>query len=485
MSVRTGRLRGALAAMASLALLVSHGAAANSRALLIGVGTYELPNNDLPGIDLDIDNMRRVAQTLGFAPEEIQVLSDDRATYAGVNSALAGWLRNGVGPSDRVLVYFSGHGTRVPDPRPDNPAAIDDALVLHDARLARIAGRASLKNVLLGREFGQALALIPSRNVLVLIDACHSGTATRSLRLGNLSLGVDSGSIKHLSYPGEPASLPTRALRVNADPQNYAALSAARDNEFAVATSRGGLFTLGVVDAIQSAARQGLRPSVDDLRGTVSTYIESHTDEQSRHHPVTDGNPQLIRGALSVVPVREGHGPTWRALESLSTQGDTLQVSTPARQRAVGEEISLDVQVPHGGFLNIVAVDAEDQGTVLYPNRYSPANEVSAGAFHFPTPEMDFLLRAAAPLGPTLVVALLTEHRVNLLELGVEGRDAAGKLQQAFTGVGATATRAIAVEARHRSLTAGALTLDVTAAATAGAAAVPTAYPASAGGHAP
>jgi len=74
-------------------------------------------------------------------------------------------------------------------------------------------------------------------------------------------------------------------------------------------------------------------------------------------------------------------------------------------------------------------------------------NEVKAGHFKFPTAEMNFVLRASEPLGPSLVVAFLTDKPVNLLELGVEGRDAAGHMEQVFTEVSARATRALVVEA--------------------------------------
>jgi hypothetical protein len=147
--------------------------------LLIGVGTYQLPNNDLPGIDLDIENMKHVAQIMGFAAET-KVLFNDEATYAGVKQALTVWLRDGVGPNDRIahLLQWSR------DPGAGSPTgsvgASDDALVLHDVRRATVGGHPSLGNVLLGYEFGAALAAIPSQHVLVLVDACHSGTATRT-----------------------------------------------------------------------------------------------------------------------------------------------------------------------------------------------------------------------------------------------------------------------------------------------------------------
>jgi hypothetical protein len=453
-------LLAALLACAALGLAPAGPALAVSKALLIGIGTYALPNNDLPGIDLDIENMKHVSQLMGFGAADTKVLFNDQATYAGVKAALTGWLRDGVGPTDRVLIYFSGHGTRVPDPRPDRVGEVDDALVMHDVRRASTNGHPSLANVLLGYEFGAALAAIPSRHVLVLVDACHSGTATRTLALGNRRLGEGFGAIKYFSYDGAPSGL-TRALRVDNGAENYAAVSAARDDEFAIATAHGGLFTLAVLDAIDRASRDAQNPTVEDLRSATAAYIEQHTDEQSRHHPTTDGNQRLIKGELALIPLHDGNGPTWSALQALAKQGVALSVSAAATQVGVGDPIVLETVLPRSGFLNVVAVDSQDRTTVLYPNRYAPTNEVAAGTFRFPTASMDFDLRAAEPLGPTLVVAFLTDRKVNLLDLGIEGRDAAGKMQQTFTEVTARATRAISVEARQQGFAAGSMTITV------------------------
>jgi len=452
-----------LCALATGLLLGARAADARPRALLIGVG--DVPNNALPAIDLDIDNMRNVAVDMGFAPGDIKVLFNEQATYASVRQALATWVRDGVGPDDHVLIYFSGHGTRVPDPSPGNVSGVDDALVLHDVRRTHIQGRATLKNVLIGHEFGAALAAIPSRDVLVLVDACHSGTATRTLTLGNRRLGVGSGYMKFYSYPGMPTGT-TRGLRslASAD-ENYAALAAARDDEFAVGTEQGGLFTLGVVDAIQSASREGKHPTVADLRVSTTAYIAAHTDEQSRHHPVADGNERLIRGELALLPLRDGRGPTWQALAALAAQGEPLTLAGAGagagRSVRLGEQIVLGVTLPRGGFLNVVQVDSQDRATVLYPNKYATTNEVKAGLFQFPTADMNFVLKASEPVGPALVVAFLTEKPVNLLQLGIEGRDTAGQMQQLFTEVSARATRALTVEARTSQFAAGTLTVTV------------------------
>jgi hypothetical protein len=74
---------------------------------------------------------------------------------------------------------------------------------------------------------------------------------------------------------------------------------------------------------------------------------------------------------------------------------------------------------------------------------------------------MKFVVRAAEPLGPSLVVAFLTDKPVSLLELGVEGRDAAGKMEQMFTEVSARATRDLVIEARESRFAAGTLSVNV------------------------
>jgi hypothetical protein len=444
--------------------LAASSAHAESRALLIGVG--DVRGHPLPAIDLDIDNMKKVAVIMGFKPDDIKVLFNEQATAANVRQALGTWAKDGVGPDDRVMIYFSGHGTRVPDAQ--SAHGQDDALVMHDAEVVTVNGKAGVRGVLLGRELGAALRAIPSRNVLVLVDACHSGTATRNIDLGNLSLGVGSGVSKFFDYPGMPQAAPVRATRDIEVPksggsENYASVSAAQDDETATGTEHGGLFTLGVVDIIQGASRDGKSPTVEDVRAAAATYIAAHEKDPS--HPVADGNQRLIRGELDLLPLKGGQGPTWQSLVALAGKGQPLMISGAGKQIRVGEQIVFEVKVPRAGYLNVVTVDSQDRATVLYPNKFNTTNEVKTGSFRFPTADMNFVVRAAEPLGPSLVVAFLTDKKVNLLDMGIEGRNAAGKMESVFTEVSARGTRALVVEARANEVAAGTLVVRVDPAA--------------------
>jgi metacaspase-1 len=442
-------------------------AGASQRALLVGVG--DVKGFPLPGIDVDMDNMRKTALLMGFKPDEIKVLFDEQATLANVTAALNGWVRDGVGASDHVLIYFSGHGTRVPDAQSKD--GVDDALVMHDAGF--VQGR--IQNVLLGRVLGAAIAKNPSHDVLVLVDACHSGSATRDLQLDNLSLGTSKAVKRFFSYPGMPAAPAaggkrtlalTRDIDATAHAENYAALSAAGDNETATGTEQGGMFTLGLVGEIQDDARGGRQPTVEDLRAAAAKYISGHLPPQDASHPVADGNQNLIRGELQLLPLRDGQGPTWQALVALAGNRQPIKLSVGSGHEIhVGELLTVQVEVPRAGYLNVVTVDSQDRATVLYPNKFNETNAVQSGTFRFPTAQMNFLLRAREPTGPTLVVAFLTDKNINLLDLGVEGRNAAGKMQDVFTEVNGRGARALAIEAKEEEISAGSATVRVEPAA--------------------
>lgn len=114
--------------IAAVAMLPAGNARAEDRALLVGVGQYERqgPFPDIPGIGWDLEIMREVARVLGFEESQIRVLADAEATRDGIATAFDGWLIDAVGPEDRALFYFSGHGYQRADQDGDEPDGQDE-----------------------------------------------------------------------------------------------------------------------------------------------------------------------------------------------------------------------------------------------------------------------------------------------------------------------------------------------------------------------
>ncbi|HEY0818674.1 MAG TPA: caspase family protein, partial [Rhizobacter sp.] len=235
-----------------LLLLCATVARAEDRALLIGVGQYRdtTMGADLPGIELDIGVMQDVAESLGFKPAATKVLLNRQATLAAVRETLQHWLVEGVSPGDRVLVYYSGHGTQLPDDDGDEDDGLDEAWTLHDMAHARRQGRATLDGVLLDDELAGLLARIPSRQVMVLVDACHSGTSTRSIPGVLPRLGVRHSVAKFYPLPQAVPAPAGTGRPAQAGGEKHLSISAARDAEQSLATERGSVFTMALREAV-------------------------------------------------------------------------------------------------------------------------------------------------------------------------------------------------------------------------------------------
>ena len=427
-------------------------ARASDRALLIGVGNYADPAvNDLPGIDLDVEMARDIATTLGFDKGAIKVLADEQATQAAVEGAVVSWLGTGVGPTDRVLLYFSGHGTQIPDASSDEADGADEVLVLHDAGVTRVGGRPSLRGVLVDDRLGELLAALPTQNVLVLIDACHSGTVTRSLPIATRSLGGRLDSVaKSFDYPGMPTStagVADAGFKELGDA--VVAVTAARDDETARASRQGSYFTLGVHESMTRAAGQRAALTPEGLTRDASSYIVRELGASNAFHP------QLTASAAARVrPLRMGAtgssagAQRQRLEEVVRAVGATIQVRASAKELTVGDRFEVTVDVPSDGYLQIVTVGPDGVPTVLFPNSWHPGSRVTRGVLRLPTPEMQFDLQATRPTGESYVAVFYTSAPLDLYTDGFGDRS-----EEGFRTLSPAGTRSLQAVRREASTT--------------------------------
>jgi hypothetical protein len=175
------------------------GAQSVKRALLVGIGDYPLnTEQNQTWSDLSSENdLQLVSQSLskqGFLSSNIQLLVNQNATLESLkNSFLKLIAESQLG--DIVVFHFSGHGQQVTDiPKgilensflnQDENDGFDEALVLYDAPLKMYKGY-KFEGHLIDDELNIYLSRLQLKvgklgQVLVIIDACHSGTATRGL----------------------------------------------------------------------------------------------------------------------------------------------------------------------------------------------------------------------------------------------------------------------------------------------------------------
>lgn len=472
-SLRAGWLTGLLLFAVSL-----DGAAAD-RALLIGVGEYANPALNLSGIDLDLEQMDALAEKLGF--KERKRLRNAEATTANVERQIEQWLIQGTGPGDRALIYFSGHGSRIPDENGDEiEDQADEVLVMHEAK----TDGGKLTGVLVDDRIHELLRRIPAGETLVLIDACNSGTATKRIRLRSSRSGVSEGESKFLFYAGMPETggrevvLAEKGAGKAGETERFVGLSAAADNESALASPRGSLFTRAIAQALDEGAkgialkerelkRIEARPvpgntlsvnggaglTLEKVHARATELVAQFVAQDPRlqdakvHHPQLNGNLELARKPLRVRVATQGGGTEWGRLRQFAqSAGGQLKARAQSARLEEGDLLQLEIEIPDKkGYLNILMVDAEDRVSVLFPNKIDQQNQVTAGTLQLPGPRrFDWTVRQ--PFGPALVLAFFTRRPLNLYDASNGERDDAGKLLESFPPIDSATTRSVAAD---------------------------------------
>jgi len=408
------------------------------RALIISISEYRDGEiNDLPGGQYDEGIMKNVVSKLGFASKDILALKNEKATMANIKREIDHWLINGTTSGDRALIYFSGHGTQIKDLNGDEDDGLDEALVPYDAQLGND------DSLLSDDVFNTLLNKIPAGETIVLIDSCHSGTATKGISI------IDDGlRAKYIPWPGVGyASKGHFDVKPDNTANLYVALAACRDNETAISGRHGSLFTLGIDEAVKKASDGFL--SISDIKNISADYIAMKLNghEDLIHTPSVSGNKSLAGKNLFLGPTpgsQQNRSELWQETVAVVGQANYKLngMHINSKSYAVGDNLEISVDVDRSGYLNIINLGAEDdEVTILFPNRFVKQNHVKGGeAIHVPGNGGNFKLTAQPPAGDTLIVAFHTEEPLNLWEMGNSDP------KSVFASIGLKEMRAFVVE---------------------------------------
>jgi hypothetical protein len=222
-----------------------------------GAGTHE---HDLPGTGTDVKNVRKSLKPFGFEDATTTQLFDEAATTAAVRSALAR-LTASVGRDDVAVLYVTGHGVE------ENFGKAGVTMpVFFDTNLDAPPG-----NSLNFAELVTLFSRVPARQLVMLIDTCHSGGAVTNMT----TVAVSSRAVVVTHSGGSPDV--ARVMRAAKDVRgDIAVMSAARTDETAVdlGAERGGLFTSNLVKALDQT--QGLAPMEDVYKNYVWTAVTKY-----------------------------------------------------------------------------------------------------------------------------------------------------------------------------------------------------------------
>jgi hypothetical protein len=295
------------------------------RALLIGTNFYR-PGGPWPSLSGCVRDAGRMEDflrhVLGVPADRIRKLTasapldggseppeppEDRPTYGNMVAELLRLAREAA-PGEQVLIYFAGHGGRLPTCIPEvRHTGVDEVLLPYDA--AAPATRC-LRDV----EVGAILRSLLDRQALVtlVLDCCHAGAANRLLEvppeIGVRGSGVVDGRPRPMDSLVAPrpslAALwrsldagPERNLTLGSgwqpDPRGYVLLAACRSSEIAFelpfeGREKRGVFTHALLEGLRHLA-PGLtyRRLYDRIVAEVHNRLEQQT-------PVLEGDEDRV-----------------------------------------------------------------------------------------------------------------------------------------------------------------------------------------------
>ena len=245
---------------------------ATHRALLLAINHYKLKINELDGCLNDQSDLEAALLKI-HSDYLITKLSDSGVTVNNVKEALAKVI-NDSQPNDTLLIHYSGHGTRIPC-RNDGIVEenqYDEALFLYDDCLIHN----DIHNIL--------LQLKDNVKCLVLLDACFSGSATRSIddiinKMGRFILNEKHESLhvrrsEMFKYP----DMKWMTIAGCGDDQTSA--DACINNRY------NGAFTYFALKTLNS------KYNIEKWYSEIRKYLPSSEYSQ---HPKIEGNPKLFK----------------------------------------------------------------------------------------------------------------------------------------------------------------------------------------------
>jgi hypothetical protein len=175
--------------LAILATWLIPASAQTKRALIIAIGDYPEPEkNGWRQINAsnDVPLIKNALLRQNFPADQIKTLVDAQATKKGIEDALAD-LVNQTGRGDVVVIHISSHGQQIEDDNLSEEAdGLDETIVPWGARYSQDKSLFNIvsNDYLRDDAFGEYVTQIRNRlrksgDLLVSIDACHSGSGTR------------------------------------------------------------------------------------------------------------------------------------------------------------------------------------------------------------------------------------------------------------------------------------------------------------------
>jgi hypothetical protein len=404
----------------------------SNHALIITVSEYE--RSPLPGVLTDRKLATELATRFGVPPQNIVQLSEQQVTREGLKQAFAG-LSETIMPGDKLYVYFSGHGARYFN---KTTGQCTESIVMQDMRMVTNAEFAGMIKPLSAK----------TDKTVVMLDSCHSGGVADAANSRALSSPVAAQRPKFSAEASSPqcalavnlGSFSTnRGADFNTTDHNLVILAAAKNNEVAWDTSKGGALTYNFSQCLGGAATDTDHSgslSMQELTDCVQARLDKTQEDAARQHATLVGNARLVPAfsdtaqtvppaqsapvvSATAAPATPAPAPAPPApIDTLATLNDIynqrddrwqVEAKLDHPTLKIGSNLKVSVHSQRDGFIYLFYQGSQpDSFYLLFPNQLDPANAISANQ-ELALPRSDWSVTALGPRGTDHLLVMVTE----------------------------------------------------------------------------
>jgi formylglycine-generating enzyme required for sulfatase activity len=313
----------------------------NSVAVIIGISKYQYldQNAQLRYARKDAEDVREVlVKSFGFLASNIVTLVDDAATKKGIERALDQLSRTK--PTDRVLVFYSGHGMTV-----KGSSGEIGVLVPYDAQV-KLSDTSDgvVPECILMDVLWKYLQKAPAKHRLLIADACFSGLLAKSRALEAYNPAV----LKRLV--GEPA---LQAITASGK------LEVSKEND----ELKNGIFTRKFIDVLtELAAAPGRVMTAREIADSVARRVSNATKAQQNPQY---GDYEGTEGQFLFVSIDPGATPTLAPGTAKVTRKNVRAVLMLSGV-PIGATVKVDGRFVTGGRYEIDLIDEPTKDVAIY-----------------------------------------------------------------------------------------------------------------------
>ncbi|UIK20669.1 caspase family protein [Rhizobium leguminosarum] len=319
--------------------------------LMVGINHYGKPvdpaygASDLNGPKNDIDLFKALLIDTYRMPNDsdhIRILLDQQATHAKIAAAFKEQLVEKAkrDPNSVFVFYFSGHGSLAFDDNGDEGDGYDETLVAYDSRSA---GGSDIRDDEIETWINELKTY--SQNIVLIMDACHSGTISKAPGLIARRAPIDDRQKPAGATLASPKQTKPGALDGSEKAVSIISGSMAEEvsNEDVIETKDGkryhGLMTYGLVQSLEHD------PILTYRQATTASEQFVHRRAPSQHPQAEGDIERIIFGGIGerqtpYIPVSQVQkdGISVGAGESQGVQvGALLAVYSASAKKLEGE----------------------------------------------------------------------------------------------------------------------------------------------------